>query len=207
MALIDELKERRNLQADCCIELNTAIWEQEKLLHSAKALLIDIDIAIAALEPAEPVSDNVSALAEFMNAKGEPVNAAELPKVELKWDDGFGPAEPEAEPEPSLFDEGAIDIQTALPVEQEPDVIFAESGLHGDLEPTEIDAEPPSVTQDPEFLAAVQRAEATLAAEPAAYVGLNDPELDAEWDAMKAREEAEKPKPRFSIFGRIKEDA
>jgi len=78
-----------------------------------------------------------------------------------------------------------------------------------DPEPTELDAEPTSVLDNPELLAAVERAEATLAQneEPAAYVGLNDPELDAAWDDMKAREEAEKPKPRFSIFGRIKEDA
>jgi hypothetical protein len=57
----------------------------------------------------------------------------------------------------------------------------------------------PSITQDPELLAAVERAEATLAAEPA-YVGMQDAELDAEFDAMKEREKADR-KLHFSIFG------
>jgi hypothetical protein len=96
-------------------------------------------------------------------------------------------------------------------------------------------ADPQSVTTDPDFVAAVSRAEATLAAaEPAlptmddiidpdftggmtseqylerlhsgkldspAYVGLQDAQLDADWDAMKEREKADKPKLHFSIFG------
>ena len=37
----------------------------------------------------------------------------------------------------------------------------------------------------PELQAAVSRAEATLAAAEPAYVGLQDPELDADYDAMK----------------------
>lgn len=59
-----------------------------------------------------------------------------------------------------------------------------------------------SITEDPELQAAVARAEATLAqeAEKPAYVGLQDPDLDAEYEAMREREEA-KPKPRFSIWG------
>lgn len=68
-------------------------------------------------------------------------------------------------------------------------------------EPTELDA-PASIVDDPELQAAVARAEATLAAETPAYVGLQDADLDAEYDAMKAREAAEeKAKPKFSIWG------
>ena len=75
-----------------------------------------------------------------------------------------------------------------------------ESGLHADPEPTELDA-PTSIVDDPELLAAVARAEATLAQEEPAYVGLQDPELDAEYEAMREREKADKPKLHFSIFG------
>ena len=69
-----------------------------------------------------------------------------------------------------------------------------------------------SITSDPDFVAAVERAEAKLAidaqtCEPIyphpqpAYVGLQDPELDAEYEAMREREKADKPKLHFSIFG------
>jgi hypothetical protein len=75
-----------------------------------------------------------------------------------------------------------------------------ESGLHGEPEPTELDA-PASIVDDPELLAAVARAEATLQEAEPAYVGLQDPELDADYDAMREREKADKPKLHFSIFG------
>lgn len=88
-----------------------------------------------------------------------------------------------------------------------------ESGLHGEPEPTELDA-PASIVDDPELQAAVARAEQALAidaqtCEPInphpqpAYVGLQDPELDAEYEAMKEREHAERKK-HFSIFGHRK---
>jgi len=107
-------------------------------------------------------------------------------------------AEPvsEPEPEPSLFDAEPSDDEDDAPTEIISDLtgdpaVEPEGGLHADPEPTELDA-PASVLNNPELLAAVERAEATLAAEPAAYVGLNDPELDAAWDDMKRRERAEK---------------
>ena len=134
-------------------------------------------------------------------------------------------AEPvsEPEPEPSLFDaepsdeeDASSDDEDDAPTEIISDLtgdpaIEPESGLHGEPEPTELDA-PASIVDDPELLAAVARAEATLAidaqtCEPIyphpqpAYVGLQDPELDAEFDAMKARRDADKPKLHFSIFG------
>lgn len=61
-----------------------------------------------------------------------------------------------------------------------------------------------SVTSDPDFVALVERAEATLAAAEPAYVGLQDPELDADYDAMKERETADR-KLHFSIFGKREE--
>ena len=73
-------------------------------------------------------------------------------------------------------------------------------------------ADQQSVLDNPELTALAERAEATLAAADddeifsrAAYVGLQDPELDADWDAMKERQEAGK-KLHFSIFGK-REDA
>lgn len=56
-----------------------------------------------------------------------------------------------------------------------------------------------SVTSDPDFVAAVSRAEATLASEPA-YIGLQDADLDAEFDAMKARE-TKAARGKFGIWG------
>jgi hypothetical protein len=77
-----------------------------------------------------------------------------------------------------------------------------------------LEDEPVSVLDNPELLAAVERAEATLRGDEllaqnppivpvyeASYVGLQDPELDAEFDAMREREKADKPKLHFSIFG------
>ena len=62
-----------------------------------------------------------------------------------------------------------------------------------------------SVLDDPDFQARVEAAEAMLAAGGGAYVGLQDAQLDADWDAMKERQEAGK-KLHFSIFGK-REDA
>jgi len=107
------------------------------------------------------------------------------------------PAEPEAEE----ADEPAehISILTGDPA------VEPESGLHADPEPTELDA-PASIVDDPELLAAVARAEATLQEAEPAYVGLQDPELDAEYEAMREREQADR-KLHFSIFGMKREDA
>jgi hypothetical protein len=123
-------------------------------------------------------------------------------------------AEPvsEPEPEPSLFDaepsdeeDASSDDEDDAPTEIISDLtgdpaIEPESGLHGEPEPTELDA-PASIVDDPELQAAVARAEATLQEAEPAYVGLQDPDLDAEYDAMREREKADKPKLHFSIFG------
>ena len=120
---------------------------------------------------------------------------------------------------PALADPLSAELRSDLPaseeesrdqIEDEPDVFISiltgdpaispESGLHGEPEPTELDA-PASIVDDPELLAAVARAEATLQEAEPAYVGLQDPDLDAEYDAMKEREKADKPKLHFSIFG------
>lgn len=65
-------------------------------------------------------------------------------------------------------------------------------------------SDPSSIVDDPELQAAVSRAEATLAAAEPAYVGLQDAQLDADWDAMKERQEAGR-KLHFSIFGKREE--
>jgi len=174
MALIDGLKRQLEHAQNLLTEIDEKRAKLNADYHEQWHYVADLDTAIAALEPAPDITFNDI----------EPVS--------------------EPEPEPSLFDEGAIDILTALPAEQEPDVVFAESGLHGEGEivsgeqlaedmeqPTELDAEPISILDNPELLAAVERAQQTLAAEPANYVGLNDPELDAEYDAMRARERSE----------------
>ena len=134
---------------------------------------------------------------------------SDLPASEEESRDQF-----EDEPEPSLFDEGDDEPSEFISDLTGDPAISPESGLHGEPEPTELDAEPVSVLDNPELLAAVERAEATLAidaqtCEPInphpqpAYVGLQDPELDAEYEAMKEREHAERKK-HFSIFGHRK---
>jgi hypothetical protein len=117
---------------------------------------------------------------------------------------------PQIEPEPSLFDDTNFDDEDDAPSEFISDLtgdpaIEPETGLHGEPEPTELDA-PASIVDDPELLAAVARAEATLQEAEPAYVGLQDPDLDAEYDAMKERERADR-KLHFSIFGMKREDA
>lgn len=195
MALIDELKQKRAEHAeklrcayidadyfrgrvanyDTCI---SALEMEADLIEQADD--DDLDTAIAALEPA-PAEQ----------APAQPPSAelrSDLPASEEESRDQF-------EDEPDVF----ISILTSDPA------ISPESGLHGDPEPTELDA-PVSIVDDPELLAAVARAEATLQEAEPAYVGLQDPELDADYDAMREREKADKPKLHFSIFGK-REDA
>ena len=214
MSLLEELKDRRDRQTESLAKIYEDIRERQAYIDTLAIELEDLDTAIAALEPApaEPVSDNFAALAEFVNA--EPVLAADLPKVELKWNDGFGPAEDADEEDASSDDEDDWDDEPEVHISiltSDP-AIEPESGLHGEPEPTELDAEPASVLDNPELLAAVERAEATLAidaqtCEPIyahpqpAYVGLQDADLDADYDAMREREKADKPKLHFSIFG------
>lgn len=246
MALIDELKNRRNAAYNTIEQIEGRISEEQASLKRVAIGVKDLERAIAALEPApditffdiEPVSvtieaptsspstdegrsdpgseenagTNSDALAEFVNA--EPVLAADLPKVELKWNDGFGPAEDADEEDASSDDEDDWDDEPEVQISiltGDP-AISPESGLHGEPEPIEIDAEPASVLNNPDFVAAVSRAEAKLAidaqtCEPIyphpqpAYVGLQDADLDADYDAMREREKADKPKLHFSIFG------
>jgi hypothetical protein len=201
MALIDELKQKRAEHAeklrcayidadyfrgrvanyDTCI---SALEMEADLIEQADD--DDLDTAIAALEPA-PAEQ----------APAQPPSAelrSDLPASEEESRDQF-------EDEPDVF----ISILTGDPA------ISPESGLHGEPESTELDA-PASIVDDPELQAAVARAEQALAidaqtCEPInphpqpAYVGLQDADLDADYDAMRVRENADKPKLHFSIFG------
>ena len=83
MALIDELKQKR---AECHERYNRILADEAYYLGR----LNDLDRAIAALEPAPTVLDELD---EFVTT----LEASPLP-------DEPAPAEPEAEPEPSLFD-------------------------------------------------------------------------------------------------------
>jgi len=253
MTIINELKEKRAERIHHWDGRQAQITEHQEALRNIEADIADLDTAIAALEPARPSIDHTEP-ESGLRAAEDVWTPEGLEQLSAKADAFIAHiGAPQIEPEPSLFDDINFDDEDDAPAEFISDLtgdpaIEPESGLHGepveldevleanpdtitlsddykdDPEPTELDAEPASVLDNPELLAAVERAEATLAArvwtqedlerlpqiepEPAAYVGLNDPELDDAWDAMKAREEAEKPKPRFSIWGPRKlEDA
>lgn len=176
------------------------------------------EVAYVPIKPAEETHTD-----DLRTAEGETVDAAEIerraegwiPKrefdfpdaeaiLEVRWIDGYcerltftGYTPTTGEPEWS----------SARYPERGPDFVGQVTHYRSYPKP----APEPSVLTDPEFQAAVERAEATLAAEPA-YVGLQDPELDAEFDAMKARRDADKPKPltdtwhnKFGIFGKREE--
>jgi hypothetical protein len=227
MTLIEDLKDRRERQMKARADILQLIEEQEDFVLSMERELDDLDTAIAALEPAsqphETFAETVAKLRAVTADHGLSFDAF-VPNPNIAALEP-APAEPEAEPslfdaEPSQTEAEIVALaqdEAALLEDDAPSdfisdltgdpAIEPETGLHSDPEPTELDA-PASVLNNPELLAAVERAEQTLRQEePAAYVGLNDPELDDAWDAMKAREEAEKPRPRFSIFGLIKEPA
>jgi hypothetical protein len=110
--------------------------------------------------------------------------------------------------ESGLHGEGDIETEDQLWTQEQLDKLSADAKAFTDSlgapqidpEPTELDA-PASIVDDPELLAAVARAEATLQEAEPAYVGLQDAELDAEYEAMREREKADKPKLHFSIFG------
>ena len=279
MTLIDELKDRRERQISARADILKLIEEQEDFVLGVERELDDLDLAIAALEPAPeehlaPFADTnnhsfwevrwdfsagyydcqryaveADALAEFdvlhtaTLYKFDPdTDYVELARKSKHVVPAQAPAQPPSAELRSVTP--ATEEESGGQFEGEPSefisdltgdpAIEPESGLHGEPEPTELDA-PVSIVDDPELLAAVSRAEATLAAaEPAlptmddiidpdftggmtseqylerlhsgkldspAYVGLQDPELDADWDAMKEREKADKPKLHFSIFG------
>jgi hypothetical protein len=204
MSILEELKKRRTVLVDYA-------EERESGAIAARRDIADLDTAIAALEPARPSIDHTEPESGLRAA--EDVWTPEgLEQLSAKADAFIAHiGAPQIEPEPSLFDDTNFDDEVDAPSEFISDLtgdpaIEPESGLHADPEPTELDA-PASIVDDPELLAAVARAEATLQQAEPAYVGLQDPELDAEWDAMKQREEAEKARPRFSIFGLVREDA
>lgn len=207
MALIDELKEKREVW-----RLNVELHDQRALDEvgfalAAQAMVDDLDTAIAALEPAPAEPEAAPYSIDWGN---EPAPAEQAPTSSPSTDEGRSvtPATEEEsgdqiEDEPSEF----ISDLTGDPA------ISPESGLRGQPEPTELDA-PVSIVDNPELQAAVARAEQALAidaqtCEPIyphpqpAYVGLQDPELDAEYEAMKEREHAERKK-HFSIFGHRK---
>jgi hypothetical protein len=271
MALIDELKLRRNAAYNTIEQINGRISEEEASLKRVAIGMADLDRAIAALEPAPVASEtaDVEVPEGFVRWEGADVYTPTADTeefthtVEVIFRDGIRstgkawtyvwpwvaedktnqniiayrilPAEQAGEEgnepseftsdltgDPAVSDDGSVygtdaayedGVEARLqnvPIECNPgEGIDAERWTEGwnaedaaskqtdaellaELdEPTELDA-PASIVDDPELQAAVARAEATLAAEPAAYVGLNDPELDAEYDAMRARERSEK---------------
>ena len=241
MALIDELKQKR---AECHERYNRILADEAYYLGR----LNDLDRAIAALEPAPTVLDELD---EFVTT----LEASPLP-------DEPAPAEPEAEPEPSLFDAEDEDGPPPEPfvfnepfhIIDEPEAdddapaefisdltgdpaVEPESGLHvwtaeelvqlsakADAFIAENGLPQVSVLDDPELIEAQKRLTARLEAdtlaqvhsywsddvrappvplqpEPTGYVGLQDKELEADYDAMRERENADKPKLHFSIFG------
>ena len=213
MALIDALKRQLEHAQNLLTEIDEKRAKLNADYHEQWHYVADLDTAIAALEPApaelvsEPEPEPI--LFESITAEdfGTITITEDLSLTEAEIDALADEDEPEEHisiltGDPAVEGESGLRVWTAKEL-QHIDILTA---LSADPEPTELDA-PASIVDDPELQAAVARAEATLAKDEPAYVGLQDADLDAEWDAMKAREEAEKPKPRFSIFGRIKEDA
>lgn len=202
MALIDELKQAR---IECDEQYKRVIVD-----HAFYAeRLNDLDTAIAALQQGEVMitvtndePDESAAIAALEPAPTEP--EAVLYSIDEQTcepvDPRCGAPADQSEEEPTEF----ISILTGDPA------VEPESGLHGEPEPTELDA-PASILDDPELQATATRLEATLAdadddetLSRAAYVGLQDPDLDAEYEAMREREKADR-KLHFSIFGKREE--
>lgn len=164
--VLENLKRQREIEAQ-------SLSHHSKLAYRHGLNVADLDTAIAALEPA-PEYDPSSlaheeqlapALADPPSAELRSVPGAEdevrdhIPTVRADWDD---------EPDEVWTQEQLDQIDTDAQA-------FVEA----------IGAPQVSIVDDPELQAAVSRAEATLAAAEPAYVGLQDPELDADYDAMK----------------------
>lgn len=252
MALIDELKEKREVW-----RLNVELHDQRALDEvsfalAAQAMVDDLDIAIAALEPApqapaqpdppsaelrsvpgaeEDAGTNSDVLAEFMKRAGATEwKGGECPltigtKCDLLCADGgilidHVVAQRDFDDSYWSRSDGKYndDIIAYRIISEPADETHTDDLLrHDEAEAADaklLEDEPVSVLDNPELLAAVERAEATLRGDEllaqnppivpvyeASYVGLQDPELDAEFDAMREREKADKPKLHFSIFG------
>lgn len=137
------------------------------------------------------------------------------------------PAESEEQPEPAEFisdltGDPAIEAESGLHVWTAEELV--QLSAKADAFIAEIGAPQVSVLDDPELIEAQKRLTARLEAdtlaqvhsywsddvrappvplqpEPTGYVGLQDKDLEADYDAMREREKADKPKLHFSIFG------
>lgn len=234
MALIDELKERLTAVSNEMDRLEAQGREIDLLWKEQERLFGDLDTAILALDPSDPPNmldddddDDLDTAIAALEPAPEIEAPAQPPSAELRSDPGSEENAGTNSEDPYSIDWGNEPIsQPADQSEEEPaefisdltgdPAIEPESGPHGEPEPTELDA-PASIVDDPELQAAVARAEQALAidaqtCEPIyphpqpAYVGLQDADLDADYDAMREREKAGKPKLHFSIFGK-REDA
>ena len=156
MSLLEKLQRDR----DACIErykrLQKNLTVCEEEIEKCDAEWADFNVAIAALSQA-PAQPPSAELRSGPGAEDEVRD--HIPTVRADWDD---------EPDEVWTQEQLDQIDTDAQA-------FVEA----------IGAPQVSIVDDPELQAAVSRAEATLAAAEPAYVGLQDPELDADYDAMK----------------------
>ena len=229
MALIDELKEKRAASVAYRDQQFEDAIACNRRGSQAQYHIDDLDRAIAALEPApaEPQqSEGVRQFtAEVIRSETRDEGEVPAPQDEPSLFDAEGGGSVYGAD--AAYEDGVEARLQNVPLECNPgegvDATEWANGWNAEDAATtsneqsdadllnELDA-PASIVDDPELQAAVARAEQALAidaqtCEPIyphpqpAYVGLQDPELDADYDAMRERETADR-KLHFSIFGK-----
>jgi len=212
--------EKTDAKIDTNVDTAIAALEPAPAEPAGRILIRDED-GLALRFEAPALADPPSA--ELRSVPGAEENAgtnSELPDGFLPWQPFFSEPPKKDLVVEGLFEDGSTELNTfeiwerqaaterglliAYRILPEQDVETHTDGVRtaeGETVAGDDRVETQSVTTDPAFLAAVERAEATLAAAEPAYVGLQDTDLDAEYEAMREREKADKPKLHFSIFG------
>lgn len=127
--LLDELQTRRAEHRDVIDRLDTEIWQKQQKRKEHESKVADLDIAIAALEPAPDLSE----------AQKQQIDAANAEYVQAT-----GQAVAEASPEPASEQDPA-----PLPTHQT-DAGSAPDAAQGDLNGIETTHYPPILTPEPQ---------------------------------------------------------
>ena len=172
------------------------------ILQAAEVIeadIADLDIAIAALEPAPATEE----------ASGDLIDAQTCDEVDprVSWNaDAVETDQPEVPEVEETLPGDEVDEHVATIEEVVGWNDAQNAGFEGSFdEYVEAAAEPTSVLNDPELIAAVDRANASIAQdEPKPYVGCIDEELERDYDAAKARttiKHEDAKKPFFAFLG------
>jgi hypothetical protein len=192
MALIDELKERRNQKEEVLDEVAEAIKKREEYRLRVEQELDDLDLAIAALQPGEVM---------ITVTNDEPDLAARIVNTDEGWE--LEPALIDEPDDASEFAESDDEATRAAAIELTADVPPEPEFIELDQETCE-PVQPQWNEPQTEGYAPVTNPEAHIeAVEAERYAQPTNPEADF-WSRGLAPSEPEK-KHRFSIFGHKRE--